>query len=85
MLYRSCAVIDTWVYFQDAVPEMEKLSLKGAPKNDHKSPAEIQLEKLERRLRTVELAIEILTGVSATLPDPEPEDDQGAEDAQDGT
>lgn len=67
---------------EDAVPEMEKLSLKHAPKNDHKSPAEIELERLERRLRTVQLAVEILTGVSATLPDLELEPD-GEEDAHD--
>ena len=62
---------------------MEKLSLKHAPKNDHKSPAEIELERLERRLRTVQLAVEILTGVSATLPDTELELD-GEEDTHDG-
>ena len=70
-------------YRQDTVPEMEKLSLKNAPKNDHKSPAEIELERLERRLRTVQLAIEILTGVSATLPDAEPEVEE-EEAAHDG-
>ena len=64
---------------------MEKLSLKGTPKNDDKGPAEIELERLERKLRTVQLAVEILTGVSATLPDPEPEDEQGEQDTQDGT
>jgi hypothetical protein len=64
---------------------MEKLSLKGTPRSDHKNPAEIELERLERRLRTVELAVEILTGISATLPDPEPEDDWSAEGAEDGT
>ncbi|EKM61546.1 uncharacterized protein PHACADRAFT_135300 [Phanerochaete carnosa HHB-10118-sp] len=67
---------------EEAVPEMEKLSLKGAPKSDHKSPAELELELLERRLRTVQLAVEILTGVSATLPDPEPEAEEVGE-AQD--
>ena len=62
---------------------MEKLTLKPIPKNDHKRPAEIELERLERRLRTVQLAVEILTGVSATLPDSDPEAD-GSEDAHDG-
>lgn len=61
---------------------MEKLTLKHVPKNDHKRPAEIELERLERRLRTVQLAVEILTGVSATLPDLEPEPE--GEDAHDG-
>lgn len=66
------------------MPELEKLSLKGTPKSDHKNPAEIELERLERRLRTVQLAVEILTGVSATLPDPEPAAEDDGE-AQDGT
>ena len=57
---------------------MQKLSLKGTPKSDHKSPSEIELAQIERRLRTVQLALEIMTGVCATLPDPEPavEDDE---------
>lgn len=54
---------------------MQKLSLKNGPKTDHRSPAEIELERLERKLRAVQLAVEILTGVSATLPDAEPEGD----------
>ncbi|GJE89540.1 fungal symportin 1-like domain-containing protein [Phanerochaete sordida] len=69
---------------EDAVPEMEKLSLKGTPKSDHKSPAELELERLERHMRTVQLAVEILTGVSATLPDPEPEVEDDAEAQDDG-
>ncbi|KAF7334372.1 ARM repeat-containing protein [Mycena venus] len=52
---------------------IEKLSPKNTPKSDHKSSAEIELERLEGRLRTVQLALEILTGACATLPDPEPE------------
>ncbi|KAJ7751181.1 hypothetical protein B0H14DRAFT_3602820 [Mycena olivaceomarginata] len=77
-------------------PNIEKLSLKNTPKTDHKSPAEIELERLEGRLRTVQLALEILTGACATMPDPEPEtegevltrgneegDDDIAEDAED--
>ncbi|KAF7326405.1 ARM repeat-containing protein [Mycena venus] len=58
---------------QEATPNIEKLSLKNTPKSDHKSSAEIELERLEGRLRTVQLALEILTGACATLPDPEPE------------
>ncbi|KAF9451411.1 ARM repeat-containing protein [Macrolepiota fuliginosa MF-IS2] len=52
-------------------PQIEKLSLKHAPKSDHKSSVEVELEKIETRLRTVQLALEILTGACATLPDPE--------------
>ncbi|KAF9245889.1 ARM repeat-containing protein [Melanogaster broomeanus] len=49
---------------------MENLSLKNTPKSDHRSPTELDLERLENRLRTVQLALEILTGACATLPDP---------------
>ncbi|KAL4070726.1 ARM repeat-containing protein [Scleroderma citrinum] len=55
---------------QSEPPEIEKLSLKHVPKSDHKSPIKLELEHLENRLRTVQLALEILTGACATLPDP---------------
>jgi hypothetical protein len=48
------------------------------PQSDHKTATEIELERLESKLRTVQLALEILIGVCATLPDPGPE--LGAED-----
>ncbi|KAJ3851835.1 armadillo-type protein [Lentinula lateritia] len=51
-------------------PQIEKMSLKNTPKSDHKLSSEVELEQLEANLRTVQLALEILTGVSATLPDP---------------
>lgn len=51
-------------------PPIEKLSLKNTPKSDHKSPTELDLERLENKLRTAQLALEILTGACATLPDP---------------
>ncbi|QRW09096.1 ARM repeat-containing protein [Ceratobasidium sp. AG-Ba] len=49
-------------------------SLKHAklPKSDDKSPAEMILERIERRLRVLQLALEILTGICAQMPDPEP-------------
>ncbi|KAG1784219.1 ARM repeat-containing protein [Suillus placidus] len=53
-------------------PQIENLSLKTAPKSDHKSDTEVELDRLENKLRTVQLALEILTGVCATLPDPDP-------------
>jgi len=56
---------------QNNEPQIEKLSLKHTPKSDHKNSAEIELEKIETRLRTVQLSLEILTGVCATLPDPD--------------
>ncbi|KAJ7119418.1 ARM repeat-containing protein [Mycena epipterygia] len=67
---------------QTSEPNIEKLSLKNMPKTDHKSPAEIELERLEGRLRTVQLALEILTGACAMLPDPDPDmpSDQNDED-----
>ncbi|KAH7923890.1 ARM repeat-containing protein [Leucogyrophana mollusca] len=51
-------------------PQLEKLSLKNTPKTDHKTTTEVELERLESRLRTVQLALEILTGACAMLPDP---------------
>lgn len=53
--------------------------MKHAPKSDHRTPTEIELERIETTLRTVHLALEILTGVCATLPD-EPEVLEGEED-----
>ncbi|KAI9066451.1 ARM repeat-containing protein [Trametes sanguinea] len=82
----------------EPIPQLENLSLKGTPKSDHKTPSELELERLETRLRTVQLALEILTGMCATLPDPEvfsgsagadgeddneDEVDEGMEDAED--
>ncbi|KAJ7076033.1 armadillo-type protein [Mycena belliarum] len=71
-----------------SAPDIEKLSLKNTPKSDHKSQPEVELERLEGRLRTVQLTLEILTGACATLPDPDPhvppdEDDEGDEDIAD--
>ena len=45
--------------------------LKNTPALDHKSSDEIELERIEGQLRTVQLALEILTSVCASLPDPE--------------
>ncbi|KAF8971665.1 armadillo-type protein [Flammula alnicola] len=58
---------------QASEPQMENMSLEHTPKSDHKSAIEIELELLEAKLRTVQLALEILTGTCATLPDPEPD------------
>ncbi|KAJ3569733.1 hypothetical protein NP233_g4854 [Leucocoprinus birnbaumii] len=91
------AVAQELITAQTTEPQIEKLSLKHVPKSDHKSSAEMELGKIETRLRTVQLALEILTGVCATLPDPEfgpdaedemdePEDEDlenGDEDADD--
>ena len=56
---------------------------KHGPKADHKSETEIGLERVETKLRAVQLALEILTGVCATLPDSDLEpgaDDEEIED-----
>lgn len=56
-------------------------------KTDYRSPAEISLDRIERLLYTVSIALEILTGVCAGLEDPEEAEaqsglkaDQGEED-----
>lgn len=77
---------------QDEEPKIEETrpSLKKTPRSDHKSPEERELEKVEMKLRNVQLALEILTGVCATLPDPDPasevdeEADADAEVEEDG-
>ncbi|KAI3622697.1 armadillo repeat protein [Moniliophthora roreri] len=65
-------------------PPMEKLSLKNVPKSDHKSSYEMELDQLEGKLRSIQLALEILTGACATLPDSTTDmledDDTGGDD-----
>ncbi|KAG6830892.1 hypothetical protein H0H92_014043 [Tricholoma furcatifolium] len=71
---------------QSSVPQIEKLSLKHTPGSDHKSQEEVELTRLEATLRTVQLALEILIGVCATLPDPTfevPEKEEDDEDIDD--
>lgn len=58
---------------QVSEPQIDNLSLNHTPKSDHKTAIEVELELLESKLRTVQLALEILTGTCATLPDPEPD------------
>uniref|UniRef100_A0A0W0G4L1 Putative ARM repeat-containing protein n=1 Tax=Moniliophthora roreri TaxID=221103 RepID=A0A0W0G4L1_MONRR len=48
-------------------PPMEKLSLKNVPKSDHKSSYEMELDQLEGKLRSIQLALEILTGAYAGM------------------
>ncbi|KZT30974.1 ARM repeat-containing protein [Neolentinus lepideus HHB14362 ss-1] len=54
---------------RDSEPQIQKLSLKNTPKSDHKSAEELELERIETKLRSIQLALEILTGACATLPD----------------
>ncbi|OAX40891.1 ARM repeat-containing protein [Rhizopogon vinicolor AM-OR11-026] len=63
-------------------PQLANLSLKGTPKSDHRSDTEVELERLENKLRTIQLALEILTGACATLPDPISEPQEGELDAE---
>ena len=40
-------------------------------RSDHKTTVQTEVERLENQLRTVHLALEILTGTCATLPEPD--------------
>ncbi|KAH0591152.1 hypothetical protein J132_04862 [Termitomyces sp. J132] len=76
------------ITIQNSEPQIEKLSLKHTPGSDHKSKEEVELARLETTLRTVQLALEILTGVCARLPDPkiqvpEKEDEGHSDDEED--
>jgi len=66
------------------MPQIENLSLKHTPKSDDKSPIELEFERFENRLRTIQLGLEILTSVCATLPDSEipPAGDDGGEEEE---
>ncbi|TFK77473.1 ARM repeat-containing protein [Pluteus cervinus] len=64
----------------ETLPQLDQLSIKNTPKHDHKPPSEVELERLEAKLRTIQLSLEILTGVCATLPDPEPVPENAGED-----
>jgi hypothetical protein len=66
-------VVQQLIQRQASEPQIENLSLNHTPKSDHKTAIEVELELLESKLRTVQLALEILTGTCATLPDPEPD------------
>ena len=63
-------------------PVADKPSLKHAPKADHKSPTEMALDRIEAKLRNVQLSLEILTGICATLPDPEEVEDEDGDDPE---
>lgn len=75
-LLSSAALLDATQIVQNIIskqncdPPLEKLSIKHTPKSDHKSSYEYELERIETKLRTIQLALEILTGICATLPDP---------------
>ncbi|KAH7338936.1 armadillo-type protein [Rhizoctonia solani] len=66
-------------------PPAQNNAMKFAklPKSDDKSPAEVILERVERRLRVLQLSLEILTGVCAQLPDPEPATEEIVDEDED--
>ncbi|KEP54669.1 putative ARM like repeat protein [Rhizoctonia solani 123E] len=64
-------------------PQNNSLKFAKLPKSDDKSPAELVLERIERRLRVLQLSLEILTGVCAQLPDPEPITEEIVDDDED--
>jgi hypothetical protein len=64
-------------------PQNNALKFAKLPKSDDKSPAEIVLERIERRFRVLQLSLEILTGVCAQLPDPEPAPEEVEDEDQD--
>jgi hypothetical protein len=67
-------------------PEANQRDSKQQPRSDHKSETELGLERIEAKLRAVQLALEILTGICAMLPDPadlEPGVDDATENIDD--
>ncbi|KAI0308362.1 ARM repeat-containing protein [Multifurca ochricompacta] len=65
-------------FVQSEKPDVNHRDPKHLPRSDHKSETELGFERIEMKLRAVQLALEILTGVCATLPDPDL--DPGAND-----
>ena len=47
----------------------KKQPIIAGAKSDHRSESEAHLERIEARLRTVQLALEILTAICAQLPE----------------
>jgi hypothetical protein len=78
-LLETANTVQELIRTQGSEPQLEKLSIK-TPDSDHKSTIELQLDALESKLRTVQLSLEILTGMCATLPDPEPDLGRDQED-----
>lgn len=70
-LHEAASVAQRCVAQLEAEPPKE--SMKHGPKSDHQSEPEAELSRLESKLRTLQLSLEILTGTCATLPDPEPD------------
>ncbi|TFY61535.1 hypothetical protein EVG20_g7018 [Dentipellis fragilis] len=90
-LVEATDAVNSIIQRQAENPPVQRSPSKNGPKTDHKTPEEIELERIEARLRSVHLALEILTGVCATLPDAEEveaeedEDEGDDEDKDDDT
>ena len=52
--------------------EKKKQPVITGAKSDHRSESEVQLERIETKLRTVQLALELLTAICAQLPESAP-------------
>ncbi|THH20509.1 hypothetical protein EW146_g865 [Bondarzewia mesenterica] len=70
------------IHKQATEPQVEKHNIKGLPQSDHKSDIEMELQRIETKLRTVQLSLEILTNVCATLPDPDLEAEEDNEEEE---
>lgn len=82
-LQEATDVVRGFVQSQSEKPEGGDRDPKHPPRPDHKSEEELGLERVETSLRAVQLALEILTGVCATLPDPDLEPSVEAEEIED--
>ncbi|KAA1467810.1 ARM repeat-containing protein [Dentipellis sp. KUC8613] len=86
-LVEATDAVNSIIQRQAENPPVQRSPSKNGPKMDQKTPEEIELERIEARLRSVHLALEILTGVCATLPDVEEveaeEDEEDDEDKDD--
>lgn len=51
-------------------------------KTDHRTPAEVELDSIERKLNTVVIGLEVLTGICAGIQDADTPDEAGV-DAED--
>ncbi|KAI0053405.1 ARM repeat-containing protein [Auriscalpium vulgare] len=67
----ATAAVQQLLARQAGEPPIQRASAGHAPKSDHKSESELELERIETRLRAIQFALEILTGICATLPDPD--------------
>lgn len=68
--------------FTRTQPEQDGSRLDKGFKTDHRSSAEVSLERVERMLSTVVVGLEILTGICAGLEDVEEvEEGEEGEDA----